>query len=165
MGGGGSNYDTRVIDRLQKVAEDSFKKAQPERRNVFISFDSRDLNSVNMLRGQAKNENNDLEFSDRSLKEPFNSERAEYIRSGIREQIRQSSVTIVYLSDVTHESEWVDWEVRESIALGKGVICLHSGDNPPQNIPTCVQEFNVKIVKWNHKEIANAIETAAQKRN
>ncbi|MCK6640903.1 MAG: TIR domain-containing protein [Bacteroidia bacterium] len=165
MGGGGSdNYDTRIIDRLAKVASDSFKDAQPEKRNVFISFDNRDLGAVNLLRGQAKNENSDLEFNDYSLREPFNSERAEYIKSGIRERIRQASVTVVYISDVTHESDWVDWEVRESREQGKGVVCVHSGDTPPSKLPGFVKEFNLKVVPWKHDQLSAAIEEAAQKR-
>jgi hypothetical protein len=165
MGGGGSNnYDRPIIERLAKVAQDNFKKAQPEKRNVFISFDHRDVIEVNLLRGQAKNDNNDLEFNDYSLKEPFNSERAEYIKSGIREKIRQSSVTAIYLSDITHESEWVDWEVRESIAQVKGVICIHKGDTPPAKLPKFVDEFGLKVVPWKHKELGEAIEQASQKR-
>lgn len=166
MGGGGSNnYDTRIIDRLAKVAQDSFKEAQPEKRNVFISFDHRDLVEVNFLRGQAKNENNDLEFNDYSLKEPFDSERAEYIKAGIRERIRQASVTVIYVSDVTHESKWVDWEVRESREQGKGVICLHKGDTPPTILPKCVKEFGLKVIPWKHKELIAAIKEASQKRS
>lgn len=166
MGGGGSNnYDTRIIDRLSKVAQDSFKDAQPEKRNVFISFDSRDIQDVNLLRGQAKNEDNELEFNDYSLKEPFDSERAEYIKAGIRERIRQASVTAIYVSDVTHESKWVDWEARESIAQGKGVICVHKGDTPPANLPSFVKEFGIKVVPWKHKELRAAIEEASQKRS
>lgn len=166
MGGGGSNdYSTRIIDRLGKVAQDSFKDAQPEKRNVFISFDSRDIQDVNLLRGQAKNEDNDLEFNDYSLKEPFDSERAEYIKSGIRERIRQASVTVIYVSDVTHESQWVEWEARESIAQGKGVICVHKGDTPPATMPKFVAELKLKVVPWKHKELKAAIEQAAHRRN
>jgi len=166
MGGGGSNnYDTRIIDRLAKVAQNSFNNAQPEKRNVFISFDNRDLGDVNLLRGQAKNENNDLEFNDYSLKEPFDSERAEYIKSGIRERIRQASVTVIYVSEVTHESDWVNWEARESIAQGKGVICVHSGDTPPARLPDFVKELDLKVVAWKHKELGEAIEHAAKKRS
>jgi hypothetical protein len=166
MGGGGSNnYDTRIIDRLAKVAQDSFKEAQPEKRNVFISFDHRDIVEVNFLRGQAKNENNDLEFNDYSLKEPFDSERAEYIKAGIRERIRQASVTVIYVSDVTHESKWVDWEVRESMEQGKGVICLHKGNTPPAILPKSVTEFGLKVIPWKHKELIAAIEEASHKRS
>ena len=166
MGGGGSNnYDRPIIERLAKVAQDNLSKAQPEKRNIFISFDHRDVVEVNFLRGQAKNENNDLEFNDYSLKEPYNSERAEYIKSGIRERIRQASVTLIYVSDVTHESEWVDWEVRESLEQGKGVICLHKGDTPPAKLPKFVSEFGLKVIPWKHKELIAAIEKASQKRS
>lgn len=165
MGGGGNNYSSRIIDRLAKVAQDSFKSAQPDKRNVFISFDSRDLNDVNLLRGQAKYDNNELEFNDYSLKEPFNSEKAEYIKNGIRERIRQSSVTVIFISGITHESEWVDWEARESISMGKGVICVHKGEAPPNRLPGFVKELSLKVIPWKHKELSDAIETAANKRN
>src|SRR5687768_2833906 len=113
-GGGGRDYGLPMIQKLAKVAEKSFDKAEPQKRNVFISFDHRDTQAVNLLRGQAKNENNDLEFNDYSLKVPFDSERAEYVRAGIREKIRQASVTVIFISEHTHESKWVDWEAREA---------------------------------------------------
>lgn len=164
-GGGGNNYDTRIIDKLSKVAQDSFKDAQPEKRNVFISFDHRDEKEVNLLRGQAKNEESDLEFNDYSVKDSYNSEKAEYIKNGIRERIRQASVTLIYISENTHESEWVEWEAREGIALGKGVVCVHKGDAPPSKLPGFIKELGLKIIPWKHKELSSAIETAAKKRS
>lgn len=165
MGGGSrSNYDTRIIDRLSKVAQNSFKDAQPEKRNVFISFDHRDEKEVNLLRGQSKKEDSDLEFNDYSLKEPFNSEKAENIKSGIRERIRQASVTVIFLSNNTHESKWVDWETRESIEQGKGVICVHKADSIPSKLPSFVKEFGLKLIPWKQKDLTTAIETAAKKR-
>ena len=163
-GGGGDNYNVRIIDRLQKAADEAFNEAKPEKRNVFISFDHRDLSEVNLLRGQAKNANNDLEFSDYSLKEPYNSDKSDYIKSGIRERIRQSSVTVVYLTENTHESEWVEWEVRESLRLGKGVVCVHKGDRPPSQQPKFVNQLNLKVVKWDHDTFPRAIENASKNR-
>jgi hypothetical protein len=79
--------------------------------------------------------------------------------------LRIGYTIVVYVSEKTRESEWVDWEVRESIAQGKGVICVHKGDQPPARMPACVKELSLKVVKWNHKVLADAIEEAAQKRN
>ena len=42
-----------------------------------------------------------MEFNDWSLRAPFDSERADYVREGIRERIRQASLTLVYLSEHT----------------------------------------------------------------
>ena len=38
---------------------------------AFLSFVEEDLNLVNLFRGQAKNDNNDLDFADYSIKDPF----------------------------------------------------------------------------------------------
>ena len=119
-GGGGRGLTPSELEQLEQKAKQSFKKSGDESKsNVFISFASEDLNDVNMLRAQAKNENSDIEFNDWSLKKPFDSEDAEYIKRGIRERIRQCSVTVVYISDNTADSKWVDWEIRETIALGR----------------------------------------------
>ena len=87
-GGGGRSIRPEEIQRLEKVAKETLKQeVKPERRNVFISFVEEDLVDVNLLRGQAKNENSDLDFNDWSVKEPFDSKNAEYIRRGIRERM------------------------------------------------------------------------------
>ncbi|HWZ92610.1 MAG TPA: TIR domain-containing protein [Polyangiaceae bacterium] len=120
-------------DKAKAVIRDG---AEPQRRDVFLSFASEDLQQVNLLRGQAKNDTSELVFNDWSLREPFNSEQAPYIRKGIRERIRQSSVTVVFVSDQAHSSKWVNWEIRESAKLGKAVIAVHSGSAPPSRLPS-----------------------------
>lgn len=165
MGGGGSHYSSEDLAKIERLAKKEIQKASEEvKQNVFISFSSDDLNEVNLLRGQAKNEDNDLEFSDRSLKEPFNSENAEYIKRGIREKIDQASVTMVYLTNNSASSQWVDWEIRESIRKRKGVIGVYQGDNPPSKLPSAFKEHNLKVVKWNHNELSKAIEQSSQNR-
>jgi len=165
MGGGGSHYSSEDLGKIERLAKKEIQKASEEvKRNVFISFSSDDLKEVNLLRGQAKNEDNDLEFSDRSLKEPFNSENAEYIKRGIREKIDQASVTMVYLTNNSASSQWVEWEIRESIRKEKGVIGVYQGDNPPSKLPSVFIEHNLKVVKWNHNELSKAIEQASQNR-
>jgi len=163
MGGRGSS-GVPLIDRLSKVAEKAFEKAEPEKRNVFISFDHRDASTVNLLRGQAKAKNNELEFTDFSLKAPFNSERAEYIKSGLREKIRQASVVLIFISSHTHESHWVEWEAREGLALGKGVICVHQGDTPPAKMPAFVKALGLKVIPWKHELVTAEINNAAKNR-
>ena len=164
-GGGGRGLTPDELRDLEQRAKQSMKDlGSTGKCNVFISFASEDLNDVNMLRGQAKNENSDIEFNDWSLKEPFDSEKAEYIKRGIRERIRQCSVTVVYVSDATAKSKWVDWEIRESIALGKGVVAMHKGDTPPAHLPKAVPDNNVPVVRWNQKELAKTIKKQSENR-
>lgn len=162
-GGGGRGLTRDELRSLEQRAKESLKGGDGTGKcNVFISFLSEDLDEVNLLRGQAKNENSDIEFNDWSLREPFDSKKADYIKRGIRERIRQCSVTVVYLSRKTADSEWVDWEIRESIALGKGVVAMHKGDSPPSRLPKAVTENKMPVVPWNQKELAKAIKKQSE---
>jgi len=164
MGGGrGWSLSNDDLKKLEKIAKESLKKdAQPAKRNVFISFVYEDIKDVNMLRAQSKNENSDIEFNDWSLQEPFDSKRAEYIRRGITERIRQSSVTLVYISEKTADSKWVNWEINESIRLGKGVKGVYKGNVPPSKLPEAITKNKIQLIPWTQKGIAKAIEKAAE---
>ncbi|MFC1945432.1 TIR domain-containing protein [Chloroflexota bacterium] len=165
MGGGGSYIGDNDINALDRIPRKTIRESdQPERRNVFISFAAEDVALVNFLRGQAKNENSNLDFIDRSLQEPYKSENEEYIRRGIRERIRQTSVTVCFLTDNTAQSEWVDWEIRESVNLGKGVIAVYQGEKPPSNLPSVIRELNIRLVTWKQAELTAAIEQSAEER-
>jgi hypothetical protein len=164
-GGGGRGPSKEDLSRLEELARKTLREgAEPSKCNVFISFVSEDINDVNLLRGQAKNESSDIEFNDWSLREPFDSKRAEYIKRGIKDRIERSSVTLVYVSEHTTDSKWVDWEIRESVRMGKGVIAVHKGELPPQKVPNALKELKIPIIPWMQKGIAAAIEKASKKR-
>ena len=164
-GGGGRGLTPDELRSLEQRAKKSMKSGDGTGKcNVFISFSSEDLAEVNLLRGQAKNENSDIEFNDWSLREPFDSKKAEYIKRGIRERIRQCSVTVVYVSDKTADSKWVDWEIRESIAMGKGVVAMHKGDSPPRRLPKAVTRNEIPVVPWKPKELDRAIKKQSEDR-
>ena len=164
-GGGGRGLTPDELRNLEQRAKESLKGGDGHgKRNVFISFSSEDRDEVNLLRGQAKNENSNIEFNDWSLKEPFDSERADYIKRGIRERIRQSSVTVVYVSDKTAGSKWVDWEIRESLSMGKGVVAMHKGNTPPRRLPKAITDNSIKVVPWNQIQLARAIEKESENR-
>lgn len=151
MGGGGGRHRGLTVEDLaglSDLARRRLRSADQDRRNVFISFCSEDLRDVNLLRAQAKNEASDIEFNDWSVKEPFESAKADYIKRGIRERIRQSSLTVVYVSDHTYTSRWVDWEVRESLALHKKALAVHKGTKPPARLPAAVTENSIAVVPW-----------------
>jgi hypothetical protein len=151
MGGGGSNSgslgDTR---QLEDRAKEILQHGDTGRKNVFISFAYEDIDAVNLLRGQAKNENSDIEFNDLSVKEPFDSQRADYIRQKISERINQCSTTVVYLSSDTANSRWVSWEVEKSIELGKRVIATHSGESAPLPLPDFLEKNKIETVPWSN---------------
>ncbi len=166
MGGGGGAYsfsEGELRSLEEKARQALSEREAPERRNVFISFAYEDVQQVNLLRGQARNEDSDIEFNDWSLQEPFDSDRAEYIRAGIRERINQCSVTVVFVSDHTAASKWVDWEIRESVRLGKGVVAVYSG-HAPARLPAALAGIGVSPIPWTHDGISRAIAAVAANR-
>lgn len=132
-------------------------------RNVFLSFVEEDIYLVNLFRGQAKNENNDMEFSDYSVKEPFDSENADYIKQQIRNLIKKVSVTLCLVGETTYKSKWVNWEIRTSSELGKGLVGVKLHSSPKDIIPQALKDNGAEIVDWDIKEIIHAIERAAKK--
>lgn len=149
MGGssGGGWNTLGDIRALEQKAKDALQEGK---KNVFISFAMEDLDEVNLLRGQAKNEKNDIEFNDYSVREPYDSERAEYIKRKITERINRTSVCVVYLSKNTAQSDWVAWEVAKSTELGKRVIAVHSGISFTGKLPTWTKDRGIKIVPWSN---------------
>lgn len=163
-GSGGGLFSSDIKSLEDKVKQRLAEAIGDVSRHVFISFDHDDLDEVNLLRGQAKNDKLDLQFDDHSLKEPVDSANADYIKRNIREKIDRCSVTVVYLTDKTASSEWVNWEIEESLKRGKGVVGVHKGDMPPAKTPPAFQQNGCKAVKWGHAALMAAIEEASTKR-
>ncbi len=149
MGGSSTGGWSRLGD-VRSLEQKAKAALQEGKRNVFISFATEDMNEVNLLRAQAKNENNDIEFNDHSVREPYNSEQAEYIKRKIAERINRSSVTVVFLSESAAESSWVQWEVQKSIELGKKVVAVYPGQKYTATIPKWVSENAIKTVAWSN---------------
>ena len=158
-GGGGNSY--RNLGELEEKAKSILESSNKGKRNVFISFAHDDLDEVNLLRGQAKSANTDLEFSDWSVRVPFDSERAAYIKQKITQRIKRASVTLVYISDNTAKSKWVKWEIEKSLELGKGVIAVHSQGKKPSQMPKAISDNNIKVIPWTHEALTKAIQQAS----
>ena len=130
-------------------------------RHVFLSFASADLQQVNLFRGQARSIATDLEFYDYSVKEPSDSQDADYIRRKIRELIRYVSVTVCLIGENTWTSKWVDWELSTSASLEKGLLGVTLNDRAWFK-PQPLIDHRAKVVSWNISSVVAAIEEAAR---
>lgn len=166
MGGGsGGRLAESDFRRLEERAQEELSAARNETNaHVYLSFDHEDLGEVNLFRGQARNENADLRFDDYSVREPFDSPNAEYIKARIREKIDRCSVTVVYLTERSASSKWVDWEIEESVRRDKGVIGFYKGDTAPASVPPAFRQNQCKSVKWEHAALMEAIRNARRTR-
>lgn len=123
-------------------------------KHVFLSFVEEDLDLVQLFRGQAKNSNSALAFDDYSVKIPFDSNNADYIKSQIRPLIRAASVTMCLIGISTYRSRWVDWELEYAASQGKRLagIRLYSGAKG-ERVPAALIRNNAKILNWDIDDI------------
>lgn len=124
-------------------------------KHVFLSFVEEDLTAVNLFRGQAKNKNSALIFDDYSVKTPYNSTNAAYIRQQITEKIRAASVTICLIGAKTHSSSWVEWEIDKSADLGNKLIGVRLTTNGLA--PATLSRRSAPIYGWELDRIVAAI--------
>ena len=124
-------------------------------KHIFLSFVEEDLALVRLFRGQAKNKKSALEFDDYSVKTPYNSTNAAYIRSQISAKIRAASVTIVLIGDDTYKSEWVAWEIAKSVELGKKLIGVQL--KAGVTTPAALINARAQLIGWDIDAIVLAI--------
>jgi hypothetical protein len=92
---------------------------------------------------------------------PVDSRDPNYVRSKIREQLKGSSVVVVLIGQNTASSDWVDFEVREGIKDGKGIIGIRLKGAETAEIPPVLAEADAKIVNWDPDSFSDEIERAA----
>ncbi len=126
--------------------------------HAFLSFQEEDMDLVRLFRGQAKNQNSDLDFSDYSVKEPINSGRATYIKQKIRENIRRSSVVICLIGHTTHTSSWVNWELETAYDMDKCLIGVRLNRDYWDKVPAVLEETGAEVVDWRIDDIMDAID-------
>ena len=73
-------------------------------------------------------------------------------------------VTLVYLTDKTASSKWVNWEIEESLQAWQARHRYSQGRHAACKKPLAFQKNGYKAVKWEHVVLAKAIEGANTKR-
>lgn len=136
------------------------------KRRVFISYEGSDRKKAKGFRLLRWNKNVDVEFHDRHLLDPVDSTNDSYIRRCIRDEMDGTSTTVVLIGENTSNSEWVDWEIKESIENGNGVVGIKVDDDVDEDdVPDRLQEAGAEVIDWDADEFSDAIERAAKQRH
>jgi hypothetical protein len=106
------------------------------------------------------NPNLDFEFTSRDLLTPVNSDNPDYVRAKIRDQMRGTSCIVVLLGKRTAQSDWVDFEIREALKEGKGVLGIRLKDAGDVPIPPALQEAKAKVIDWDPQQFEDEINKA-----
>lgn len=118
------------------------------KKRVFLSFIEEDKQRVQGLRLLAANPDYDLEFYDESLRVAIDSNDADYIKRRIREKIGRTSITVCLISEQTHSSSWVDWELKESDDKGNTIIAMALKGVDNATLPTLIKAKALTFHAW-----------------
>lgn len=95
------------------------------RKRIFISYDhENDARYKHLLHAWNKHEDFDIQMYNGSLDVAINSEDAAYIKRQIRPMITWCSYLLCIIGEDTHNSLFVDWEIKTAIENGKRLIAV-----------------------------------------
>ncbi len=96
-------------------------------RRVFFSFKYEDVFKVNVVRNSGVLKNNSYEagFIDKAEREKLKKQTVSKIKNWIDKQLEGTSVTVVLVGENTWESNWVLYEIKQSIEKRNGLLCVY----------------------------------------
>lgn len=120
-------------------------------KTVFIAFAKEDEAKRNLLKGQSLNTASPFEYTDMSVKEPYDSE----WKKKTRTRIKRSDGVIALISASTPKADGELWEINCAKEEGKPVLGIWIGD-----YRTKPAEMGTSPCKtWTWENIANFIDT------
>jgi hypothetical protein len=140
------------------------------KRRIFISCSYTDQDQAKGFNLMRHSSHTDVDFVGRHLLDPVDSTNEEYISRQVRDQMNDTSVTVVLLGEDTYESEWVQWEIEKSAERGNGVLAIRLKDQDaplPLDCPVreALDEVGAEVIDWNPDEFNDAIERAFEQAN
>ncbi|MCB9169005.1 MAG: TIR domain-containing protein [Flavobacteriales bacterium] len=120
---------------------------------AFISFEMEDRWARDFLVQHAKDERNDIEFSDYSVQDPFDSK----WKTECTKRIALTKGTIVLVGATTYLSEAVLWEIAETSRQGHYMFGIQINTDKTHTIPAGLPNKNV--IRWEFKQIADWLKT------
>jgi len=130
-------------------------------KRVFLSFRAEDKQQVAGLRLLAANDRFNIEFYDESVRTPYDSTDPAYIRRRIREKISRTTVTVCLVNTLTHTSQWVNWELEESIDKGNAIIAMGLPSGPTSiTLPEPLRRLKYPWYTWDYAALGRMIDAA-----
>lgn len=130
--------------------------------HIFLSFEDEDIGTVEVFREHIVQEDVELAFHDYPVKEPFESVEAKGVKSRITEILEGVSITLVLIGRTTYADKWVDWEIKTSADMGKGLMGVRLHSELEHIVPRALRDYNVEVLDPDTKPVVEAIEKMAR---
>ena len=129
-----------------------------EIKNVFISHIHEDDSKLGDLKSLL--EKRGVEVRDYSINsdKPNQAKNPDYIKQEIlAPQIDRCSVLVVYVTEETKSSEYVDWEIEYAHKKGKRIVGVWGQGEKDCELPEALDQYRDALVGWDSASIADAI--------
>ena len=133
-------------------------------RRVYFAFDYRDVFAVNQIRRSGQFVGVAVAgFADASQWEALKNKSDLAIQRAIDASLTNTSVTVVCVGSRTASRRWVKYELRESIARGKGILGVYLPGHAGHPKPVELDRAGAPLYRWNPDRFSAWIEAAAIK--
>ena len=129
-----------------------------ETKNIFISHIHEDDSGLSKLKRLLAE--NGMAVRDYSVNadNPNNAHSEDYIKTQIlAPRIRQSSTLVVYISERTKESPYVEWEIEYAQNNDKRIVGVWAHGESECEIPEALGKFADAVVGWTGNQLVDAI--------
>ena len=127
-------------------------------RNVFISHKHEDDDGLQELKRLVREHG--MTWRDYSITadNPNYAHNEDYIKREIlAPRIRQAGCLVVYISEKTKNSDWVNWEIEYAQRLGKRIVGVWARGDRDCDLPEALEDYWDTLVGWNGEKIIDAI--------
>ncbi len=118
---------------------------------AFISFQMEDKWAREFLVQHAKDQDNDIEFHDYSVHEPFSKK----WKTNCKERIARTHGTIVLIGSQTYSSEACLWEIAETLRQKHPIFGIQINKDKTYIIPEGLSSN--RVIRWNFKDIVDEL--------
>ena len=131
---------------------------QDKIKNVFISHIHEDDEGLAKVKDLVAERGLQMRDSSITSEKPNRAKNPDYIKREIlNPQIEWASTLVVYVSQDTWKSEWVNWEIERAHELGKRIVGIWEYGAKDFNIPEALEKYGDAMVGWNGESIIDAI--------
>ncbi len=95
---------------------------------IFVSYRADDEGTLhkNLLVAWSRNDRffPEIKFHDISIGTSINSVNANYIKSVIKDRIKESDIVLCLVGKNTGSSDWVNWEIETAYSMNKKIVAV-----------------------------------------
>lgn len=131
-------------------------------KRVFVSYDhSEDRHHLDQFRDWIKNREFDFAVELRSPVKAINSEEERRIKAALTTKMKQADYLLVIVGEKSHESRWMEWEIRKAKELDMNLKLVAVKINNRYKTPPDLLNSGTQFARsFNKRRIKEAMEKA-----